>query len=432
MKRFLLAAAGGGLAVAILTLFPLLRQQARLAALAPAASATDAVSGSRAPGPPPTDPGSILTNWRQVRETGTKAGAPLRAAQSVQQLTAAECQAAAEATLSAGDPAPLNDLLARWASLDGRAAMAWLSRHPDLFEKLLADTAPAWAAADPDGYAAWLPGYHPDASLEHVVREGSETGGNFRDYLTSRWLAPYNLPAAIRITVEKIRAAGIDQMVIARLDLQPFIRSVQDAESLGAEILAHPEWLEPVPSEKNLYLLVALRECWQDLDPAGWDRWAAAHPGMAAKADNKPVSPALAFVQASNPATVADEIMAATPPEQEGDALFGLMQLWKDRDLNAAGAWLSTRPENPAKWSAVLNFSLTAVQDDPLAALQWAASIPDPAWQDRVRRRVFARWADTDPAAARDWLPQSGWDETRQQSARDILASAKPSAHPPP
>lgn len=425
MNRSLSAAFAGASAAAVLAAFPLIFQQQRRAA----ASTSPAIPGSTAaPTPTPSrQPEAVLSQWKIIRETESRDQAELRAAESVQTLTTAECRAAAEKALAAGDHSPLSDLLGRWASLDGKEAFAWLAKHSDLLNEVLDDAGPAWAASDPAGYAAWLPGYRGSSDAPQSGRgHPQEFGPEYNVYQTSHWLAAYDLPAAIRITLEKVHAAGIPYLYVSRTDLTPFIRSPKDAEALAAEIAAHPEWEADLPQEKPLHVLIALRQCWQDLDPDGWDRWADAHPLFAAKAENGPLNPGLAFLRAKDQQAAADRLLAEVPPGQETEALNGLTQLWMETDLNAAGTWLNTRPESPAKWEAAQTFALAAVRDDPQAALQWAASIPDPALQDRARRRVFARWADHDPAAASAWLPQSGWDESRQQAARDILAVSKP------
>lgn len=416
MTRKILAGFVGAAVAAALVAWPLLKQRQRMEEIV--------LKSTRASGMVPgRTAGETLSRWSRVRGQGSKAEADLRAAESVQSLTAAECRAAAGAALASGDKSPLPDLLGRWTALDGKGAFAWLGEHPDLLELVLEDAGPAWAASDPTGYAAWLPTYRSDSNFKKVL---PELGGDFETFRTAKWLAPYDLPAAIRIPIEKIRSAGIDQLSISKLQLAPFIVSVKDAEALGAEISAHPEWLDNIPSEKPLRVLVALRECWQDLDPDGWDRWAEAHPDMAAKADNQPVRPGLVFLRSKDPRAAADQILAATPLEKQGETVDGLVHLWVETDLNAAGTWLNQRPEGPDKWEAMQTFALAAVKEDPAAALTWATSIPDPTQQARAQRRVLAQWADTDPAAAAAWLPQSGWGGPQLQNARDILSIAHP------
>ncbi|MES2705491.1 MAG: hypothetical protein V4726_02700 [Verrucomicrobiota bacterium] len=422
MNRSFLAATAGAATAAALVAIPLMLQQRRAAA-----SLRFPSRGIPANATAPTPPETVLWQWKAVQETGSKADAELRAAESVQHLSAAECRAAAEQTLAAGDKSPLADLLGRWASLDGKEAFAWLAEHPELLDGVIDNAGPAWAASDPAGYAAWLPGYRvgPEAKRSGRGRL-PEFGADYMRYKSSHWLAAYDLPAAIRITMEKVHAAGISHLYINRTELSPFIRTAKDAEALGAEIAAHPEWATDLPREKSLRVLVALRECWQDLDPDGWDRWAEAHPLFAAKAENEPVRPALTFLRARDPQAAADKILATAPPEKQAETLDGLMRLWTETDLNAAGTWLSAQPESPEKWNAVQTFALAAVKDDPEAALQWAASIPDSALQARARRRVLAHWADTDPDAASAWLSSSGWSGSQLQAARDILAAGKP------
>lgn len=412
MKPDIFAGLLGASVAMLLAAVPLLRQREGLSRLPAVPSAVTVSKGAKAH--------AVLDAWKHAQASGIRSAGELEAAESVQNLTAEECRAAAHAALASGNPGPLSDLLGRWASLEGAAAFAWLDEHPDLVDLVLADAGPAWAASDPAGYAAWLATYHSD----------KETSPFYSMHLSSEYLAPHDLPAAIRITVEKVLAANRYQLNINAGDLRPHIQKVEDAEALGSEILAHPEWSSRLPADDPLDLLIALRYCWQEIDPESWDRWADSHPSLAAKAYSRDRESASFFLGSRNPEHEAERILAVTPPDKQQMIIEAIIPALAETDINAAGTWLDKQPESPDKWEAMQTFALAAVEQDPAAALTWARSIPDPAQQARAQRRVLAKWADTDPAAAADWLPQSGWTGPQLQAARDILATARPAAKP--
>lgn len=401
MKRPFLAALAGGAAGLLLAAVPLWRQHTRFAASAPAPASM--------PAPLP----SFHERWQSAMTTGSKADAELRAAELAETLTAEECRAAAEAALATGKRASLQDVLSRWATLDGAAAFAWLERHPDLLseDSFPDEAAAAWAASDPADFAAWL-----ERFLGTI-----ETNCDLSELPAISCLAQYDLRAFVRLA-GGIGANSAVGVIIGRNDLRPAIRSSADAEAIGAEILAHPEWLAGKSRETPLYLLVALRECWQELDPDAWDRWAAAHPEAAEKSANEPVRPGLKFLRSPDRAAAASELLAAVPAGELAKTTADLLRVWDD--MEAAGHWLNTQPDGPVKNAAAQAYALESAKEEPQAAFHWANAITDPADRARTQRRVFTTWHDADPAAAEAWLPQSGWTATQQQAARDIIAAA--------
>ena len=165
-------------------------------------------------------------------------------------------------------------------------------------------------------------------------------------------------------------------------------------------------------------------ECWQEIDPDAWDRWAAAHPEAAAFSDNQPVHPGIKFLRSPDRAAAAQQLMDSAPPEKLAQTSEGVMRLWVADDMEAAGQWLNTCTAGPVKDAAAQAYALLAAKEDPDAALHWAAAIADPAARARTQRRVFTAWHDADSAAAAAWLPQSGWSAAQLQAARDLMAAS--------
>ncbi|RYD32836.1 MAG: hypothetical protein EOP86_14785, partial [Verrucomicrobiaceae bacterium] len=217
MKRVLLAVCLGAAVGAAVAAWPLLRQQSRWSHAASASVPGESAGVKTITGD------AVIQAWWTARESGSKADAELRAYEAIASLTATQCRMAAETALLTGNKAPLPDLLTRWASVNGQQAFAWLAGHPDILKLVIQDAGPAWAAADPAGYAAWLPGW----------REGGGLPPEWRFYPASHWLAPWDLPAAMAVTMGKIKAAGFDQMHLGALELEPFIRTAKEAGAMA-------------------------------------------------------------------------------------------------------------------------------------------------------------------------------------------------------
>jgi hypothetical protein len=299
---------------------------------------------------------------------------------------------------------------------DGAAAFAWLDEHMELWKHVLPDAASAWAVADPPACAEWMERVWSKLEMPTTYDPTRITGSPIW-----RTLLQHDLRAAIRVAGNLSIESPVG-IPLGRNDLRPAIRTAADATAIGAEILAHPEWHANCSTETPLYLLVALRECWQEIDPDGWDRWAAAHPETAAKSAPQPLHPGIRFLRSTDRAVTAADILQATPPEKLEQTTTGLMRLWVQEDMAAAGDWLNAQPDSPAKTAAATAYALEAVKEDPAAALGWADTLADPAARARTQRRVFTAWYDAHPDAAAAWLPQSGWSDARQQAARDIMA----------
>lgn len=400
MKRHLFAALAGALCAMLIAAIPLWRQNQRMEKRVTAAESRIELKNSERP------------VFRLTAAGKAKDSSPEKAVDATN-FTAEQCRAALDAAVQSGNHKGLLAPMCRWAELDGEAAFAWLDAHWQLKVHVTPEAISVWAVSNPAGCAEWM---------ERTTRR--EYGNEFDpsrlpESPVWRTLLQRDLRAAIRVAgnLGIGRPAGTG---LSSIDLEPAIRTTAEAEAAGAEILAHPEWLADIASEKPYPLLVALRQSWQEIDPDDWDRWAAAHPDAAAKSDNRPLQPSKRFARAVEKNAAATKILNSTPPEKLAAATADIVRLWND--LEAAGEWLNTLPHGPGRDTAAIAYALEAVKTEPEAAMRWAESIGDQGQRARTQRRVFAAWSDAQPAAASAWLPRSGWSEAQQQAARDIMA----------
>lgn len=400
-NRNLAAVAVGALAGLFIALVPLWLQHQRMPETSPR------VVSARAGQPP------ILPSfWSNISEQARE----LQRAESVKDFTAMECRKRMDLAVGNGRKDQLCALMCRWTELDAREAFAWLDAHLEHWMDVLPDAGSIWAAANPQACADWM---------ERTWITLNQ--GNLSDHtsLTNspvwRSLLQKDLRLAIRFA-GNLSARSSHGAVRASKNIRPAIRSLADAQTIAAEVLAHPEWLSKIEPGKPLYFLVAMRECWQEIDPDGWESWAAAHPEAAEKSDNQPVHPGIKFLRSPDRATAATEALQSAPPEKLEEIGTSIVRLWDD--LEATGQWLNAQPDGPAKNAAAQAYALESAKEDPNAAMHWANAISDASSRARTQRRVFTAWHDADPAAASAWLPQSGWSNPQIQAAESIIAAA--------
>ena len=378
----------------LVSAIPLWRQQTRIAERTPVADAK-LVSA------PPLPPGYIANH--KDEETW-------RNAMSVRMLDAAGCHREADAAALGKDWRRADDVLCHWVTLDAAAAMHWIKQHEGIDDFEHNEVIAAWQAHDPAAFAAWLEG-QPMPTDDYGKKRVWEQIIN---------LMRYDLRAATRLAKLKDGGSSVG-MPLDREWLFAFIRTPAAAETMAAEILAPPDVLTNIDKEKPLYMLVALRECWQDIDPDGWDRWAAANPTAAAKSAPEPVPLAVRLLRSGDRHTFAQQFLSKVPVEEQPKQIREMVAMWSRIDTTAAGEWLDAQPASALRDAGAEAYALASAAEDPHAAMRWAQTLTDDNQRRRLERRVFTTWLDADPAAATAWLPASGWDTAQREAAEAIL-----------
>ncbi len=397
------AISSGAFAGLLIAALPLWKQQQRM----PVTATSSLVLAGRA-----EQPRFLPSSWANVGDGARE----IQKAESVKDFTAVECRKRMDAAVADGRKDLLRAHMCRWTELDAREAFAWLDEHLAHWMDVLPDAGSVWAAADPPACADWMEQNWINLDLPDK---------HDPTFLTSSPIWRCLLQKDLRLAIRVAGNLSADSPVgppLSRKDLRHAIRSLADAQTIAAEVLAHPEWLGRIEPGKPLFLLVALRECWQEIDPDGWDRWAAAHPEAAEKSDNQPVHPGIKFLRSPDRAAAATEALQSAPAEKLEEISASIVRLWDD--LEATGQWLNAQPDGPAKNAAAQAYALESAKEDPNAAMHWANAISDASSRARTQRRVFTAWHDADPAAASAWLPQSGWSNSQIQAAGAIMAAA--------
>ena len=96
-------------------------------------------------------------------------------------------------------------------------------------------------------------------------------------------------------------------------------------------------------------------------------------------------------------------------PQDKLDRKVGdLMRDWTSNDYKAAGEWLNTAAEGPAKQAAVKSYASTLAPYEPAIAAQWALSLPDDDQREALVRSVHQQWKSKDEAAAAEFAQEQG------------------------
>ena len=89
------------------------------------------------------------------------------------------------------------------------------------------------------------------------------------------------------------------------------------------------------------------------------------------------------------------------PPQQQAQALAGIMNVWAANEPADASEYIATLPAGPERDAPVSAFARGLSRIDPAASLQWAATVQDPALRSASLTEIFAEFFKQDAAAAR-------------------------------
>jgi hypothetical protein len=88
-------------------------------------------------------------------------------------------------------------------------------------------------------------------------------------------------------------------------------------------------------------------------------------------------------------------------------ALDELVQNWSDLNLQAAADFVSRQAAGANKDAMVSTLAREVAKQDPSAGLKWAATLSDPAQQEKTAMGVLWRTARSDPNGAQQMLKNS-------------------------
>jgi hypothetical protein len=89
------------------------------------------------------------------------------------------------------------------------------------------------------------------------------------------------------------------------------------------------------------------------------------------------------------------------PPDAQPRALGGVMESWAAAEPAEASEYLAALPPGPDRDAPAAGFARGLIRVDPVAALQWGATVQAADLRAAMLEELASRWNQTDPAAAR-------------------------------
>jgi hypothetical protein len=92
-------------------------------------------------------------------------------------------------------------------------------------------------------------------------------------------------------------------------------------------------------------------------------------------------------------------IGASLPADKGSDSIRNIVRNWTQDDFQAAGKWLTTAPEGPAKNTSIRSYAETVSRYEPETAAQWAMTLPPGDDRDKTLRQIYHNWPKGDDDA---------------------------------
>ena len=98
------------------------------------------------------------------------------------------------------------------------------------------------------------------------------------------------------------------------------------------------------------------------------------------------------------------------PPDRLAEPVKDLVGDWTQQDYQAAGQWLATVPESPAKHPAILAYAAAVAEYEPQVAGQWAMTLPPGPVRAETLKVIYQNWPSSDPVGAAAFARQHGME----------------------
>jgi hypothetical protein len=284
-----------------------------------------------------------------------------------------------------------------------QAALAMLTESSDLFKSegmgthVVSSSLAKWAKDDPLAALEW-------------VRKNRD---KFPDLITDD--AKRGL-----ITGTAIENPGLAFKLIGELDLKEGhqgISSITSAAKTPAEctatLAALREYLATLPdeNEKKEHNNTAMNNFAGNLAREGFvagSKWVSEANLTPAELESF-TSGLQSSVKGGDSGKWIDWIGKNLPPEKAAERIEGLVGNWTRNDYQAAGKWLATAADGPAKNAAVRSYAVTVSSYEPATAAQWAMTLPAGKPREATLKRIYQNWPADDSAAKEAFAKEHGF-----------------------
>lgn len=301
-------------------------------------------------------------------------------------------------------------VVARWAALDGRAAMDYTFASLSHANRpaALGGALSAWSDSDPAGALEW---YHakvssdPDFEIAIGAKPAYLLPTIFEGLVAEDISTAYAAFSRLGSIEEKDQA--LDGIAAANLtNVQ-----VHDALELASTTLGD------AASAARLRLV----SNWGQRDPAAAAEWVSSvrDPNEKAQFARSVAQTWIAY----EPATAVPWLLENTPQAERPTVVELATSIWVNSDPNATAEWLSTIPKGKDSDLGVSTLSRHIVAIEPEAALGWAKTIENDTMRRQTLIAVFSQWRFREPERAVESLKSSGLP---QKEIEDYLLRTVP------
>jgi RNA polymerase sigma factor (sigma-70 family) len=384
----------------------------------------------------------------------------------VNQLTRSDPEAALQVLLGmkveAMDSGGFMSLFMKWGENDPAGAVAALAELPagPLRNNATWELAAGWAAEDPQAEIAWAQTLPQGDEREKNVGRGIEelSHSNLAEAIADiNSLPSEERTVAIENVMQSDANAGPEAMwAVAQQVTDASNRDSAIDVMLSSEAQSNPQetlkWLESVPPEagNTTQWMQSFAGDWARYDPAKAMAGAANVPegpqrdayvagllngvthsvpvqaeglvaSLPADQQAEAANKVAAAVAAQNPAAAAQWMATLPDGTVTAETVNTLMDQWADNDPAAAGQWIANLPTGTMQDGAAAKYVNDAANDYPAAAAQVAADIGDAEKRAAAETTTAAAWLKKDPAAAEAWLAKTDLPDSTKQ---ELLAKA--------
>jgi hypothetical protein len=162
------------------------------------------------------------------------------------------------------------------------------------------------------------------------------------------------------------------------------------------------QWLNEVPPGRQRQEMIhQIAHRWAEEDLSGTLDWMET---LDPRSQNEALQSVSHHWARQDPAAAAEFAAALPPSAQRREALSEIAHVWAETDLNQASQWAETL--GPDRQPALHGILTTAVEQDPQLASQlvarWSETAPPNAHRDWAGH-LAGEWSEYDPVAASQW-----------------------------
>jgi len=291
------------------------------------------------------------------------------------------------------------EIVAVWAAEDSESALLWLESNAQGLARhtTIQSGMELWAQQDPIAAATWIDGMANDGSKVTAAKALAANWAGQNPDEASQWVE--QLPAG---SLRNDAAAALVESWAATAPEAAAIWALTEAEYYGNTDLLNlsiQHYTQANPTEAEQFLR-SVNEAYEA--PAAIETY------VRTRAQTNPMDAMEWQIQLPQ----ADPLN--NPKNSEV-----IMQEWSRTDSVAASTWLNDAAAGDQRDAAIVGFTTTMLDFDPVAAAAWSNTISEPSQRVEQLNRAILNWSDSQPQQALQWVQEA----ELEADLRNALAS---------